>query len=247
MTPKLPPSLSPTDDMPATGRAAATAGSAAGVAAEAPPAALQPAPPLVDLMDVLLDELLLKVLACLDAEDLAQAALACAALARLCRKDELWAPLCRLAWGSKQCAHAFADALAAGEARNAYGLVLRDSWKADTYNTLVVEGSWFRTLCDRTGEALGFERDLPTVCNLHWRMRFTQQAGGGGSSDSRPCTFKPAESDGVTASSGMLELSDYPDLSWSFKRAGGANPGFVSGEVIMMVHDFPPVRMLISY
>ena len=141
MTPKLPPSLSPTDDMSATGRAAATAGSAAGVAAEAPPAALQPAPPLVDLMDVLLDELLLKVLACLDAEDLAQAALACAALARLCRKDELWAPLCRLAWGSKQCAHAFADALAAGEARNAYGLVLRDSWKADTYTTMVVEGS----------------------------------------------------------------------------------------------------------
>ena len=62
-------------------------------------------------------------------------------------------------------------------------------------------------LCDRTGEVLGFERDLPTVCNLHWRMRFTQQAGGGGSSDSRPCTFKPAESEGVTAaSSGMSRL-----------------------------------------
>ena len=88
------------------------------------------------LMDVLTDELLLQVLGWLEAEGLAQAALACKALARLCRDDELWTPLCRQAWRGKQNAHAFADALQPGEARNAYGLVLRESLK-DVYTTLV--------------------------------------------------------------------------------------------------------------
>ncbi len=194
------------------------------------------------LLDMLLDELLLKVLTGLDAVDVAQVALTCTALAKLCRKDEIWAPLCQRSWRSKQYAHAFAGALAAGEARGAYGLVHRDSWQADMYKNLVVHG-WFRTLCNRAGEALGFRGDLPTICNLHWRMRFTEQAGGGPGSPSYLCKFKPVESEAPSASSGMLELEGYPDLSWSFRRAGGANPGFERGEVIMMIHDFPPHKI----
>ena len=73
-------------------------------------------PPLL-LTDVLTDELLLQILGFLEAEELARAALACKPLARLCREDELWPPLCRRAWRAKQNAHAFADALQAGEAR----------------------------------------------------------------------------------------------------------------------------------
>ena len=51
-------------------------------------------PPLL-LTDVLTDELLLQILGFLEAEELARAALACKPLARLCREDELWPPLCR--------------------------------------------------------------------------------------------------------------------------------------------------------
>jgi hypothetical protein len=208
----------------------------------ASPEPQEAAPPSSLLMDVLMDELLLKVMMCLDAAALAQLALVCTAFARLCRKDEIWAPLCRQAFRGKQCAHAFPDALAAGEARGAYGLVHRDVWQADTYKNLV-ENRWFRQLCNRAGGALGFQGDLPTICNLHWRMRFTEQAGGGPGSTSYACKFKPAESEGSGASSGMLELEGYPDLSWTFKRAGGANPGFERGEVIMMIHDFPPHKI----
>ena len=65
----------------------------------------------------LTDELLLQILGFLEAEELARAALACKPLARLCREDELWPPLCRRAWRAKQNVHAFAGALRAGEAR----------------------------------------------------------------------------------------------------------------------------------
>ena len=60
--------------------------------------------------------------------------------------------------------------------------------------------------------------------------RLLHRAAGGGP-ESRACCFKPAEDDGVSASGGMLELAGYPDLSWEFRRAGGANLGFVQGEV----------------
>ena len=119
--------------------------------------------------------------------------------------------------------------------------MLRESWR-DVYNTLVKQTSWFRSLCDRTGAALGFESDAPTVCNLHWRIRFNRANGGG--PESSACRFKPADEDGVvSASDGLLELEGYPDLSWDFRHAGGANPGFAKGEVIMMIHDFPPHKI----
>ena len=50
----------------------------------------------------------------------------------------------------------------------------------------------------------------------------------------------------MSASDGVLELEGYPDLSWDFRRAGGANPGFAKGEVIMVIHDFPPHKIFLA-
>jgi hypothetical protein len=220
--------------------------------AGAEPQTEEPAPLL---NDVLTEELVHTVLGFLEAPALARAAATCTLWARIAREDSLWRPLCHRDFRCKQYAHAFAAALAPSAAaaaaagggsgeqqqrhvyRNAYGRILADSL-CGSLDTLVRTDSWFRSTCNSV-DSLGFgDHDTPTVCNLHWRMRFTRVAGGG--PESRACRFKPdpPDADGtVPHDSGMLELAGYPDLTWQFQQIDLEDGG---SDVVMMIHNFPP-------
>jgi hypothetical protein len=191
------------------------------------------------LLEALTDELLRLVLGHLeDAADLARTSAVCRCLAEIAADDSLWLSLCHRAWSDKQHVHAFAAKLRRGEARRAYVLALEEVCSGGGA-ALAAHTAWFSRLCSRGNDdpSSPARAELPTVCTLQWRMRFTYQAGGVNMSASSECKFKVVGEDGATATRGMLELRGYPDLVWEFRRIEHAEG---SAETVMMIHNFPP-------